>query len=37
MIEIKGVSRIYKMGKESLSVLNNVNLTINKGEFVAIV
>lgn len=37
MIEIKGVSRIYKMGKESLSVLNNVNLTINKGEFVGIV
>ncbi|MFX0550088.1 ABC transporter ATP-binding protein [Hathewaya histolytica] len=37
MIEIKGVTKIYKMGKESISVLNNVNLTIEKGDFVAIV
>lgn len=37
MIEVKNVSKIYKMGKEEFAALNNVSLKINEGEFVAIV
>lgn len=37
MIEVKNVTKIYKMGKETVVALNNVSLNINKGEFVAIV
>jgi len=37
MIEVKNVSKIYKMGKERVTALNNVSLKINDGEFVAIV
>lgn len=37
MIEIKEVFRQYKMGKETIVALNKVSLTINDGEFVAIV
>lgn len=37
MIEIKEVFRKYKMGKETIVALNKVSLTINDGEFVAIV
>jgi ABC-type antimicrobial peptide transport system, ATPase component len=37
MIEVKGVSKVYTMGKEQVTALNNVNLTIKDGEFVAIV
>ena len=37
MIEVKGVSKIYTMGKEQVTALDNVNLTIKDGEFVAIV
>jgi macrolide transport system ATP-binding/permease protein len=36
MIEIKGIRKIYKMGKQSLEVLKGVDLTIGEGEFVAI-
>ena len=37
MIEVKNVTNIYKMGKETVVALNNVSLNIDKGEFVAIV
>lgn len=37
MIEIKNVSKSYKMGKEVVTALNNVSLTIKDSEFVAIV
>ena len=37
MIEVKNVSKIYKMGKEIVTALDNVNVRINDGEFVAIV
>ncbi|TSC90747.1 MAG: ABC-type antimicrobial peptide transport system, ATPase component [Candidatus Berkelbacteria bacterium Licking1014_96] len=37
MIELKGVSKKYKMGEEIIKALDGVNLKIEKGEFVAIV
>lgn len=37
MIEVKNVTKIYKMGKETVVALNNVSLNIDNGEFVAIV
>ena len=37
MIEVKNVTKIYKMGKETVVALNNVSLNIDKGEFIAIV
>ncbi|MFT8314896.1 MAG: ABC transporter ATP-binding protein [Clostridium sp.] len=37
MIEVKNVSKTYKMGKEIVTALDNVNVKINDGEFVAIV
>lgn len=37
MIEVKNASKIYKMGKEYFNALNNVDLKIEDGEFVAIV
>jgi len=37
MIEVKNVSKIYKMGKEEFAALNNVSLKINEGDFLAIV
>ena len=33
IIEIKNVTKIYKVGNEKILALDNVNLTINKGEF----
>ena len=33
IIEIKNVSKIYKVGSERIQALDNINLTINKGEF----
>jgi putative ABC transport system ATP-binding protein len=36
MIEIKNVTKVYKTGAEELYALKNANLTINDGEFVAI-
>jgi putative ABC transport system ATP-binding protein len=37
MIEVKNVSKKYKMGKEVVTALNDVTVRINDGEFVAIV
>ena len=37
MIEVKNVSKSYKMGKEQVIALKDVSLKIGKGEFVAII
>ncbi len=37
MIELKDVTRTYKMGTEEIHALDHVNLTIGDGEFVAVV
>lgn len=37
MIELRGVSKTYKMGDEVIHALDNVDLKIEQGEFVAIV
>lgn len=37
MIEVNGVSKSYRMGKEVVVALNNVSLKIEKGEFIAII
>lgn len=37
MIEVKNVSKIYKMGKEIVTALNDITITIDDGEFVSIV
>ena len=37
MIKIKNVSKIYTMGEEQIHALDDVTLTINKGEFVSVI
>lgn len=37
MIEVKNLSKIYNIGKETLYALDNISLTVNNGEFAAIV
>ncbi|MFH0846617.1 MAG: ABC transporter ATP-binding protein [Chloroflexota bacterium] len=37
MIELKDISKIYRMGKVEVRALNGLSLTINDGELVAIV
>lgn len=37
MIEVKGISKVYKMGKEQVVALKDVSLKVDKGEFVAII
>jgi putative ABC transport system ATP-binding protein len=37
MIECKNITKVYKNGAEETSVLKNVSLKINEGEFVAII
>ncbi|HDI06566.1 MAG TPA: ABC transporter ATP-binding protein [Candidatus Aenigmarchaeota archaeon] len=34
LIELKNVSKIYKMGNSEVYALNNVNFKVNKGEFI---
>lgn len=36
IIELKNINKSYQMGQESLQVLKNINFTVNRGEFVAI-
>jgi putative ABC transport system ATP-binding protein len=36
MIQLEGVTKIYQMGEVELRALNNVNLTIDEGDLVAI-
>ena len=37
LIELKNIYKIYKMGDSEVHALDGIDLTINKGEFVAIV
>ncbi len=37
MIELKDVCKTYKYGKEETKALDNINLTIKDGEFVAVI
>lgn len=37
VIKMKNINKVYKMGGSEFRALDNVNLTINKGEYVAIV
>jgi len=37
MIELKNISKVYKMGAESVHALDDISLKINDGEFVAII
>ncbi|MED1605722.1 ABC transporter ATP-binding protein [Cytobacillus kochii] len=36
MIQIEGIKKTYEIGKESYEVLKGIDLTINDGEFIAI-
>ena len=36
LIELKGISKTYKLGDETLNALDNVSLNVNEGEFLAI-
>lgn len=36
MIKLSGICKSYRVGKEDVPILKNINLTIEKGEFVAI-
>ena len=36
MIELRNVSKIYKLGKNEVKALDGINLKIESGEFVAI-
>ncbi|MCU1652859.1 MAG: hypothetical protein JWQ60_4008, partial [Pseudonocardia sp.] len=35
MIQLEGVTKIYKMGESELRALNDVSLTIDTGDLVA--
>lgn len=37
LIRIKGLSKQYRMGGETLNALDNVSLTVNQGDFIAII
>ena len=37
MIELKNISKVYKMGVEMVHALDDVSLKVNDGEFVAII
>ena len=36
IIELKNVSKIYKIGKKDFNALDNIDLSINKGEFIVV-
>lgn len=36
IVELKNVSKAYKIGEKEFKALDNVNLAINKGELVVI-
>ena len=37
MIELKNITKTYRMGEETIHALSGINLTVAEGEFVAIV
>ncbi len=36
VIKLEGLSKVYSLGKRNIQALSNMNLQVNKGEFVAI-
>ena len=36
MIKMKGINKSYPLGNEMLPILKDINFTVDKGEFVAI-
>lgn len=36
IVELKKVSKTYKIGEKEFKALDNIDLSINKGEFVVI-
>lgn len=36
VIELKNINKTYPLGRENISALNDINLTVNKGDFLAI-
>ena len=36
LIELKGITKVYKIGQQELAALNGVSLNIEKGEYVAL-
>jgi len=36
VIELKNIGKTYSLGNEKIYALNNINLTVNKGDFLAI-
>lgn len=37
MIELKNISKVYQMGDQTIKALDNVNLSIDDGEYIAII
>ncbi|MCX7943923.1 MAG: ABC transporter ATP-binding protein [Deltaproteobacteria bacterium] len=37
LIELKNISKVYRLGSEDVIALNNVNLVIERGEFISII
>lgn len=37
IVEVKGLSKIYKQDDQEVKALDNVSLSVHKGEFVAVV
>ena len=36
MIQLENITRTFQVGGQKIHALNNINLTINKGEYVSI-
>lgn len=36
IIEVKNVYKSFNIGKEKIDILKNINLDVNKGEFISI-
>jgi putative ABC transport system ATP-binding protein len=37
VIKMKNIEKVYDMGSSTFTALENIDLTINKGEYVAVV
>ena len=37
IIELRGVTRVFQVGTQTVRALNGIDLTINRGEMVAII
>ncbi len=36
MIELKDISRLFQVGEQTVHALDNINLTINNGEYISV-